>query len=371
VAGGAEEPRALPGSGDRAVAAATAAALERRRSELVGSPAPVTVVICTQGRPAHLRRVLEALLALDYDPFEIVIVDNDPSSRHVADTVHDVAPSAMTATASPDGPRPGDAPIMRYVTEPRRGLSHARNAGLRAARGSIIAFTDDDAIVEPGWLTALAAGFGRDPDVGCVTGFTLPASLDTTAECQFEQFGGHSKARGLVDTLIDPADMPDGQHPLYPFPAFGAGVNMAFRREVLEEVGGFDPALGAGTLTKGCEDTAAFADVLLSGRKLAYEPMAVVHHFHRRTTNELVTQINGYGIALTAYFTWCLARRPRQALGLLGSVGKAVRYLLGRNPDHLSRQADEYPAQLTRAHRLGMVYGPFAYLRSALRERAR
>ena len=81
--------------------------------------------------------------------------------------------------------------------------------------------------------------------VGCVTGIVLPARLDTEAQEIFEKLGGHSKGRAF-ETEVFSRRGP--QSPLYPLPPFGAGANMAFRREVLTAIGGFDVALGAAQL---------------------------------------------------------------------------------------------------------------------------
>ena len=70
--------------------------------------------------------------------------------------------------------------------------------------------------------------------------------LDTPAQRLYEQFGGHSKGRGLAAEVFDVASHAR-QHPLYPLPAFGVGASMAFDREALLRIGGFDVALGAGT----------------------------------------------------------------------------------------------------------------------------
>ena len=104
------------------------------------------------------------------------MVDNDPASGRV--------PAAL---------RHVEDVRLRIVQEPRRGLSFARNAGLAAARGDIIAFTDDDATADPAWLAALIAPFDERRDVMCTTGLVLPAELNTKPQLLFEEFGGFDK----------------------------------------------------------------------------------------------------------------------------------------------------------------------------------
>lgn len=83
--------------------------------------------------------------------------------------------------------------------------------------------------------------------------------------------------------------------------SFGTGANMAFRRRVLQELGGFDPSLGAGTPTRGGDDLDIFFRVLKADWALVYEPAAVVYHRHRREMTELVTQIRDHGVSFSSY----------------------------------------------------------------------
>jgi len=93
----------------------------------------------------------------------------------------------------------------------------------------------------------------------------------------FEMAGGHSMGRGFSSAVFS---RHGPQSPLYPLPPFGAGGNMAFRRDALARVGGFDVALGAGTPALAGEDTLALTLVLLAGYRIAYEPAALIRHDH-------------------------------------------------------------------------------------------
>jgi O-antigen biosynthesis protein len=345
-------PSGLTGAGLRADPAAWPF-LRRRAAAL--DPAPfISAVVCTRGRPARLRGCLRALSQQEYPAFEVVVVDNAAADGMVSDLV-----------LASQGPGQ-DGPLVRYVAEPRPGLSWARNAGIAAARGEIIAFLDDDEEPDRHWLAGLAAGFARGDDIGCVSGLVVPARLDTRAQELFEQLGGHCKGRGCSPAVFSGCGP---QSPLYPLPPFGVGANMAFRRAALARIGGFDTALGAGTPTCAGEDTLALTLLLLSGYRVAYEPAALMRHHHREDLGGLRRQLHGYGIGLTAYYTALLRHRPAALAGLLRLVPTAAGYLLGGKG-----QASPGPAAAPvlprgfRRQRWWMLTGPAAYLRSLARQ---
>jgi glycosyltransferase involved in cell wall biosynthesis len=317
-------------------------------------PSPfISVVVCTRGRPQRLGSCLEAVCKQDYPHFELVVVDNAPTDDQIERIVSELAP---------DAPMP-----VRRVVEPVAGLSRARNRGAREARGEVIAYIDDDELPDVKWLAELSAGFALDPGVGCVTGMILPASLTTEPQALFEEYGGHSKGRGFSQLVFhDGPDRP--QDPLYPLPPFGAGGNMAFTRGALHAIGGFDPALGAGTITKGGEDTAAFTDLLLNGFRLVYRPAALVWHHHYADLEGLRRQLNGYGTGLTCFYTRIALRRPRYLMRLVAMLPRGLRDLRGANSVRRQRMSSAFPRELLKAHRRGMLVGPFAYVLSLLRQ---
>jgi O-antigen biosynthesis protein len=322
----------------------------RCRAELLTSAPFISVVICTRGRPDLLETCLRRAERIDYPHFEVVVVDNAPANDAARKIVQ--AHQAVTSYR------------CRYAVEPRAGLSWARNAGVAAARGDIIAFTDDDGEPDGQWLTALACGFAKGSDIGCVTGVILPTHLDTPAQALFEELGGHSKGRGFSAAVFSQRGP---QNPLFPLPAFGAGANMAFRREALARIGGFDVALGAGTPALAGEDTLALTLALLAGYRIAYEPAALVRHNHRRTMDGLGRQLHGYSAGLTAYYAALLRRRPGVALRLIGLMPAAAGYLRNARPVGAAAQPDLITG-LMRGRRRGMLLGPVAYLRSMRRQ---
>jgi glycosyltransferase involved in cell wall biosynthesis len=313
------------------------------RQKLLERAPLFSIVISTRDRAPQLARCLERLAGQRYPNFEVVVVDNAPTTDEVQAVVRDAQLDC------------------RYVREDRPGLSWARNAGIREARGDLIAFLDDDEAADRYWLAELLRAFRAADDIGCVSGMILPAALDTQAQECFEQFGGHSKGRGFSPAVFAAGV---GQSPVYPLPPFGAGGNMAFRREALYAIGGFDVALGAGTAACGAEDTYAFSRVLLGGYRMAYQPSAFVRHHHYSDLDGLIRQLRGYGVGLTAYYAALIRRDPKVLGTLLALVPTALRDLRG-NDSLTTATMRDFPPSIRREQRMGMLTGPFAYVRSA------
>ncbi len=311
----------------------------------VSDPPSVSVVICTRDHPESLAVCLNSLRNLDYTNFEIVLVDNAPATNATCELVE----SDFAGLKN-----------LRYVREDRPGLSAARNRGLAEARGEIIAYTDDDVIVDSQWLKSLAQGFLRFENVACVTGLVLPAEIETPAQEMMEQFGGMGK--GFSQQLFD-LRANRIQQPQYPYSAgwFGVGANMAYRTSILRHIGGFDPALGTGTPACGGEDLAMFFNIIAGGFRLVYQPGAVIHHFHRRTYAAFRKQVYGYGVGLTAYLTKVVWDHPDRLLQIATRIPAGIRYLLLHNSAKNRKKLANYPTEIDWLERKGMLYGPLAY----------
>jgi O-antigen biosynthesis protein len=261
--------------------------------------AGVSIVVCTRDRATALQECLATLQRVTYHPIEIIVVDNAPSG--------DASRQAVTALARSD-------PRIRYTCEPRAGLSRARNRGLVHAQFDLVAFTDDDTLADPGWPSALAAGFAADPETVCVTGLVASGALDTRSQRYFD-------ARIPWGEVFEPRryDLITYRHPspMYPFRAgiFGTGANFAVRRSAVTRIGGFDPLLGAGGPSRGGEDLDMFLRLILAGGRICYLPSAVIWHRHRADAEALSEQIYSYGHGLGAYVAKHLANRDmRHAL---------------------------------------------------------
>jgi glycosyltransferase involved in cell wall biosynthesis len=315
-------------------------------------PAPlVSVVIATRNRSDLLATCLRSILNVSYPELEVIVVDNAPSDGSTRDVVHDLF---------------GGDPRVRYVHLKRAGASLARNVGAAAARGEVLAFTDDDAVVDRLWLSGLVAGFASDPRVACVSGLTLPSALETAAQQAFEAYGG--MGLGFEPRLYDLEDN-RGTTLLYPYTAgiFGASNNVAFRREFFIGHGGFDVTLGPGTPVYGAEDLDLFLSVILNGYRIAYQPVATVRHEHRADFAELYWQVFSYSAGFTALLTkWALNNRR-----VAGDLATRVPRLLPAALLHAHRSGSEagvgnYASQLRWLERAGYLYGPLAYLASRL-----
>ena len=299
------------------------------------------VIVCTIGRKDVLTRALRSLGGMHCDDFEIVVVDNRPSNLDTRTLVESF-----------------ESPVsVRYVAESRQGLSAARNAGIAAtANASYVAFVDDDVVVDTEWLAWLLAPFVR-PEVQAVTGLVMPLSLQSAVEKRFEQYAGFGK--GVSGKTYDLAEHRPDRF-LYPYwgGVFGSGNSMAFRREVLLAIGGFDLALGAGTPVAAGEDIAMLTDVILAGGSIVYEPHSVCWHEHRSDEGSLRVQVRGYGIGLTAVFWRYLCTDWRFTLGILRSIPSVMRIVRQRSND---QQGDDGPADLIRIESRGRWVGPWRY----------
>lgn len=231
----------------------------------------VSVVICTRNRPDFLRNCLNALRHQVSMPLEIVVVDNAPSTNETASVC-------------------AQFENVKYVREDRIGLDIARNTGARATKGSVVAYTDDDTLPDPHWAYRISETFEKT-NVVAMTGLVLAGSLKTEAEVIFEKFWPFN--RGFVHKLFDHVffneKLPEGA----PVWEIGAGANMAFRREIFEDVGYFDERLDVGAA--GCSgDSELWYRILANGFTIRYNPLAAVKHYHRDSLDGLRRQLYSY-----------------------------------------------------------------------------
>jgi len=320
----------------------------QQRDDLLEEFPLVSVVIATRDRSNSLQQCLSSILAVDYPNFEVIVVDNAPRSDETANFMQ-----SRFATSTK----------VRYLCEDIPGLAVAHNRALPELKASIVAFTDDDVLVDKNWLRLLVMNFQSDPMVGCVTGMILPYEVETPPQFWIEQFGGFGKGyKRIVYDLLEnrPQDV------LFPYSAgrFGSGANMAFRTSVLNTLGGFDAALGAGTPAKGGDDLAIFFDVIACGYRLVYEPGAFIYHKHRRDYAGLSEQAYGYGVGLSAFLIRTIIKHSDRLVDICFRVPAGLKHLLDpRSPKNRKKKGD-YPRELTLLELKGFFKGLSAYIQS-------
>ncbi|MDB5451921.1 MAG: glycosyltransferase [Caulobacteraceae bacterium] len=293
-----------------------------------------TVVICTRERPDDLRKCLGAVCALPDDGQDVLIVDNNPRTTATFDVAREF-------------------PQVRYALEDQPGLNAARNRALREARGAVLAFVDDDAVVDRNWLRALLRPF-EDPEVQAVTGLTMPLELETPAQELFESLTGFSRRGFKRRVFVWPPHDPLSAG------AVGAGANMAIRRSVVDVIGEFDPALDAGTASESGGDHEFFSRILRRGYRIVYEPGALNWHRHRRTDEELHRALYGYGVG--AYASWTRTLMD----GEWGVVRQAWWWLSRQQAPGvlrlMFRRGSRFERRLQLGELLGCLRGPGRYL---------
>ncbi|HRQ37979.1 MAG TPA: glycosyltransferase family 2 protein [Chloroflexota bacterium] len=321
---------------------------QQEEARLLENAPLISVVICTHERPSMLDDCLASVLALDYPQYEVVVVDNAPRTDSTRQVVQG---------------KYGHVPHLRYVVEPNQGQCWARNTGAMAARGEIIANTDDDVIVDPHWLIGVLRGFAAADNVGGVNGLTIPAELDTVEQLWFEQSGGFNK--GYERQIYDMGAHKPAR-PFYPLSAglFGTGANLAIKKSALEKVGYFDPALGAGTITTCGDDLAMYVQLLFAGYQLVYEPTAFLQHIHRREYVALQKQIYNYGVGFAAFITKTMWDNPGRIPGFVLRIPYGLYLLLSPQSFKNTKKQANYPADLNGLELRGMLYGSYAYLKS-------
>jgi GT2 family glycosyltransferase len=314
----------------------------------------VTVAVCTRDRPESVIKTLRSLTKLQYPNFDILVVDNAPSSDATMIAVRDNFE---------------DDPRVRYVREPKGGTSFARNRALQEATGDIVSYADDDVTVDQWWLRAIVQGFQSAPNVAGVTGMISTAAIENDAQLYFHirlNWGDVGERR--VFDLEDNRD----DSPIYPYSAgiFGGGANFSVSRAALKEVGGFNEALGGGVPAAGGEDLNMFIRIILSGHKLVYQPAAIVHHRHRATMAELTKQMRGYGTGATASLLAVAlgSGRARRELPPKAVVG-LWRIARMKSPAQDEGFYPTLPKGMLRLEIASLALGPWLYVKGVRRNR--
>ena len=246
----------------------------------------VCAVICTHNRTDKLRRAIDSLMAQRIPPAEILVIDNAPRHDSTWRLVRD------------------EFPAVRYVRESIPGLNFARNRALRETTLAIVAYLDDDAVVEPDWVAAIQAVFQEDSRIAICTGKVDALCLETEGQRLFETNGGFG--RGDVRIRL-PGDaqrlrIHGMRAPLIAWSlSVGVGCSLAVRRRTIMSFGGFDEALDMGAALPGGGDVDIIWRTVGAGYEVVYEPAVRARHEHRREVEAAINQILGHCRATIAF----------------------------------------------------------------------
>lgn len=298
----------------------------------------VSVVICTRDRERELERCLGAVSRQRYPYFDVLVVDNAPQD----------------AAAFEIARRWG----VLYVMELQVGLSRARNLGMRASTGEIIAFLDDDAVADPNWLQNLVVEF-KDPQVAAVTGRIQELRAPGEPPNEIGEFY-------TLDCLGDQRRLVNRENPQWfeiaNFGGVARGSNMAFRRSALHSWAGFDNRLGRGTRISGGEEHYAFFCLIERGYRVVYTPDAQVYHPYPADLRMLRSRELRRLAASTGYFTFLFFEEPnhrrrviRYVFEALCGVRRTWRAAHRRSSVRLVSRCRSFSA---------LLLGPFLYLRT-------
>ena len=285
----------------------------------------VSIAVCTKDRPEQLERLLHSLARQAPPAHEVIVIDNAPTTERTRQLVA------------------GAFPGFRYVREPVAGLDFARNRALREARGTIVAYIDDDAVAAPDWAEATRQVFAESPRIAVCMGKVEALTLDSEGARLFEAAGGFGRGNQRIHLPPGAGPKPPG----FPVPFIGwcirvgTGASMAVRRSAILDLGGFDEALDMGAVLPGGVDLDILWRVLEANHELIYEPRVQVWHEHRPSVEEVGRQLAGYGRAFTAMLTKALRVAPWRRKApvfaflvwrLFKPVVKLVKRAFGKDP---------------------------------------
>jgi glucosyl-dolichyl phosphate glucuronosyltransferase len=217
----------------------------------------VSIIICTYKRPILLESTLKSVVDLDFAPdqFEVIVIDNgsDDQSQDVFETIK----------------RQGRCQMV-YAREETLGLSHARNKGIALAKGVIVAFLDDDELVDSNWLKELIKPYDSDELIACVGGKIIPVFPDNKFPSWYSKsiqgfFGGVDNG-----VIIHEVNFPQ---------EYIGGGNMSFNRRLIIESGMFNVRLGIiGVSSYSGEENELAFRIKNKGFKVLYTPFATTYH---------------------------------------------------------------------------------------------
>jgi glycosyltransferase involved in cell wall biosynthesis len=281
----------------------------------IQSRVDISVVVCTYNRAAMLRDTLRSWAGVDQGGWrvELVVVDNNST-----DSTRGVVQESQKHLEKP----------LRYVFEARPGLSFARNKGIEAACGKIIAFVDDDIYFREDWLKEMVSTFERHPEVDCVGGNSIPVFEAPRPDWLTDDY-----------TMLYGSTMSGNSEKRMVFPEHPFGVNMAFRRKVFERVGCFNTRLGR--IKKSLlsnEEKELFYRIDRAGMHTHYSPSSVVYHRvpeDRMNQQWILRRVFWQGISKIA-FNQLVSKRSKRDL-FEDAMRNGIRAIFGPRPYSASK----------------------------------
>jgi glycosyltransferase involved in cell wall biosynthesis len=231
----------------------------------------ISVLLCTRNRGDKIINAVDSILENSYKNFELIIVDqsSDDKTKTAIETYSDSR--------------------IRYIRSQTVGLSRSRNIAIRESLSDIVAFTDDDCIVDREWLASIMKEYGSDSSVMGVYGRVLPY--------------GKGEPSMVCHCIIDSMERKTVDSPIIPYTVLGHGNNMSFRKNVFRKTGLYIESLGAGTWMRAGEDTDLTYLALRKRIKFLYSPKPLVYHNNWMSKEKGENLELGYILAAVAVFT--------------------------------------------------------------------
>ncbi len=288
----------------------------------------ISVVIPTYNRPDQIIACVESIFR-SRTLCEILIVEQSKK------------------TISSDTLRQWAARDVRYFFLQTPGVSRAKNYGIRKSRGDIVAFTDDDCIVDQAWVRAIQSVFRKENQITGVFGRTLPYNpgVHVNKECP---------------SVFDSSVAVTIKRPVYHAEHIGFGNNMAFRKKFFEKHGYFKEWLGSGTAGSNAEDGELAMRALCSGQSLRYEPGVIVYHNRWLSRREMRRVHGSYVRGEMACYSYYLDTKLGREI-VRGNMFASAKGLLRAFRSRRSEVWNE-EARLLNARILGFIVGSMHYL---------
>jgi GT2 family glycosyltransferase len=268
-----------------------------------------SVVICTRNRGAKIGTAVASVLGQDHPSYDVTVIDQS------TDDETEVVVKELMASD----------PRLRYVHSAEAGLSKAYNTAIRSTSGEILAFTDDDCVAPPDWLSKIAAAFAAEPDGMLLYGQVSPFG---------ERREDAELTPALAITKAERLSRKDG------YRVFGMGANFAARRSLFDGIGPFDEVLGGGAPLRSSQDYDLAYRAFRSGYVTLLRPEVEIRHDGRRERADWPALLLAYGTGDGAFYTKHVRCRDPYALWLLtrllgvGTAKWLAKLVLLRHPNN-------------------------------------